>query len=56
VDSNRGSSIDMGKMNIDSILNKNPPHAHMVLELDIIGVVRKLVKYALHFYKRKLIN
>jgi hypothetical protein len=40
-------------MNLQPILNKNLPWAHMELEYDILGVGGKLVKYVVHFSKRK---
>jgi hypothetical protein len=35
------------------ILNKNSPWVHTKLELDVLGVVKKLVKYVVHLSKRK---
>jgi hypothetical protein len=40
-------------MNLISILNKTSPRAHTELELDVLGVPEKLVKYVLHSLKRK---
>jgi hypothetical protein len=40
-------------MNIIPVFNKNSPQAHMELELDVLGVHRKLVKYVVHLSKRK---
>jgi hypothetical protein len=47
------SSKNTGKMNILLVLNKNSPHSHTELELDVLGVPEKLVKYAIFFFKRK---
>jgi hypothetical protein len=41
-------SKDIGKMNLKLVLNKTSQRAHMELELDVLGVPRKLVKYSLH--------
>jgi hypothetical protein len=49
----RSSSKNTRKMNLKPILNKTSPHAHMELELDVLGVHRKLVKYVVHLSKRK---
>jgi hypothetical protein len=35
-------------MNLQPIVNKNSPWAHMELEFDMLGVVRMLAKYAVH--------
>jgi hypothetical protein len=40
-------------MNLQSILNKNSPQAHMGLGFNVLGVVRKLVKYIVYLSKRK---
>jgi hypothetical protein len=40
-------------MNLKPILNKTSPRAHMELEFDVLSVPRKLVKYAIHSFKRK---
>jgi hypothetical protein len=45
-----------GKLNLLSILNKTSPQAHTELELDMLGVPRKLVKYVVHLSKRKKIE
>jgi hypothetical protein len=39
------SSKNIGKMNLIPILNKTSPHAHTESELDILGVLKNLVKY-----------
>jgi hypothetical protein len=44
----RSSSENIGKMNLIPILNKNSPRAHTELELDVLGVPGKLVKYVVH--------
>jgi hypothetical protein len=49
----RSSSKDTGKMNLIPILNKISPHVYMELELDVLGVFKKLVKYVFHLSKRK---
>jgi uncharacterized membrane protein affecting hemolysin expression len=40
-------------MILKPILNKNSPHAYMRLDFDILGVVGKLVKHAVHCSKEK---
>jgi hypothetical protein len=47
------STQNIGKMNFKPILNKTSPWAHTELELDVLGVPRKLVKYSL-MQKKKL--
>jgi hypothetical protein len=49
----RSSSENTGKINLKPILNKSSPHADTELELDMLGVPGKLVKYVLHLFKRK---
>jgi hypothetical protein len=49
----RSSLENIGKMRIIPILNKTSPRAHTELELDMLGVPKKLVKYVVHFSKRK---
>jgi hypothetical protein len=41
-------------MNLIPVFNKNSPWAHTELELDVLGVHRKLVKYAVHSFKKKM--
>jgi hypothetical protein len=41
-------------MSLMPILNKTLPRAHTKLELDVLGVSRKLVKYFVHSSKKKL--
>jgi hypothetical protein len=41
------------KMNLILVLNKTSPWAHTELELDVLGVPGKLVKYVVHSSKRK---
>jgi hypothetical protein len=41
------------KMKLILVFNKNLPRAHMELELDVLGVHMKLVKYVVHSSKRK---
>jgi hypothetical protein len=50
----RSSSENIGKMNLIPVLNKTSPWAHMELELDVLGVPGKLVKYVVHSSKRKI--
>jgi hypothetical protein len=49
----RSSSEYTGKMSLIPVFNKNLPPAHMELELDVLGVHGKLVKYVVHLSKRK---
>jgi hypothetical protein len=49
----RSSSENTGKISLIPVFNKNLPRAHTVLELDVLGVHRKLVKYVVHSSKRK---
>jgi hypothetical protein len=49
----RSSTENIGKMNLIPILNKTLPRAHTELELDVLGVPRKLVKHVLYSFKRK---
>jgi hypothetical protein len=42
-----------GKMNLIPVFNKNSPPAHTELELGVLGVHGKLVKYVVHSSKRK---
>jgi hypothetical protein len=46
------SSENTGKMNLKPILNKISPRAHTILELDVLGVPGKLVKYVVHLSKK----
>ena len=41
-------------MNLKHVLNKTSPWAHTELELDVLGASRKLVKYVVHLFKRKI--
>jgi hypothetical protein len=50
----RSSSKNTRKMSLIPILNKTLPWTHTELELDVLGVYEKLVKYVVHFSKRKL--
>jgi hypothetical protein len=47
----RSSSKNIGKMNLIPILNKTSQRAHAELELDVLGVIGKLV---VHSSKRKI--
>jgi hypothetical protein len=41
------------KMRLIPVFNKILPWAHTKLELDVLGVHKKLVKYVVHLSKRK---
>jgi hypothetical protein len=49
----RSSSENIGKMNLIPVLNKTSPHAHLELELNVLGVPGKLVKYVVQSSKRR---
>jgi hypothetical protein len=49
----RSSLENTGKMRLISVFNNNSPWAHTVLELDVLGVHGKLVKYVVHSSERK---
>jgi hypothetical protein len=49
----RSSLENTGKMSLILVFNKNLPRAHTELELDVLGVHGKLVKYVVHLSKRK---
>jgi hypothetical protein len=49
----RSSVENTGKMSLILVFNKNLPRAHMELELGVLGVHGKLVKYVVHSSKRK---
>jgi hypothetical protein len=49
----RSSSENTRKMSLIPVFNKNLPRTHTVLELDVLGVYRKLMKYVVHSSKRK---
>jgi hypothetical protein len=53
MDACRSSLENTGKINLIPILNKTSPWAHLELELDVLGVPGKLIKYVVHLYKRK---
>jgi hypothetical protein len=38
-------------MNLQPVLNKNSPGAHMELEFSMLGVARKLMKFVVHLSK-----
>jgi hypothetical protein len=42
------------EMNVLHVLNKILPPAHIESELDVLGVPRKLVKYIVHSFNRKI--
>jgi hypothetical protein len=50
----RSSSENTRKMNLIPVFNKISPRAHMELELDVLGVPGKLVKYVVNLSKRKI--
>jgi hypothetical protein len=49
----RSSSKNIGKMRLIPVFNKNSPWAHTESELGVLSVLGKLVKYVVHFFKRK---
>jgi hypothetical protein len=49
----RNSLENIGKMSSIPVFNKNSPWAHTELELDVLGVHKKLMKYVVHWSKRK---
>jgi hypothetical protein len=49
----RSSLENIGKMSLIPVLNKTSPQAYTELELDVLGVPGKLVKYVVHMSKRK---
>jgi hypothetical protein len=49
----RSSSKNIRKMNLILFFNNTSPQIHMELELDVLGVHRKLVKYIVHSSKIK---
>jgi hypothetical protein len=42
---------NIGKMSLIPIFNKTSPQAHTELELEVLGVHGKLVKYVIHLSK-----
>jgi hypothetical protein len=48
----RSSSKNIGKMNLQSILNKNSPWTHLESKFDVLNVAKKLLKYVVHLFKR----
>jgi hypothetical protein len=38
---------------LNTFLNKTSPHTHIELELEVLGVPKKLVKYVVYLSKRK---
>jgi hypothetical protein len=53
VATNTSSAKNTGKMNLQSILNKNSSHAHMKLEFGVLGIATKLVKYVVYLSETK---
>jgi hypothetical protein len=49
----RSSSKNTRKMNLQPILNRNPPWAHIELEFNALGIAKKLEKHVVHLSKRK---
>jgi hypothetical protein len=49
----RSSLENTGKMNLIPFSNKTSPWAHMELEMDVLGVPGKLMKYVVYLSKRK---
>jgi hypothetical protein len=49
----KSSSRNIGEMNLKLVLKKTSPQVHMESELEILGVLGKLVKYIVHLFKRK---
>jgi hypothetical protein len=49
----RSSSENTRKMSLTPDLNKTSPQAHTKLELDVLGVYKKLVKYVVYSSKRR---
>jgi hypothetical protein len=49
----RGSSKNIGKMNLIPVLNETSPRALTESKLDMLDVPKKLVKYVVHSSKRK---
>jgi hypothetical protein len=49
----RSSSKNTGKISLILVFNKNSPWAYTESEWDVLGIHRKLVKYVVHFSKRK---
>jgi hypothetical protein len=49
----RSSLENTRKMSLIPVFNKNSPRAHMELQLDVLGIHGKLVKYVVHSPKRK---
>jgi hypothetical protein len=41
-------------MSLILVFNKNSPRAHTKLELGVLGVHEKLVKYVVHSFKEKI--
>jgi hypothetical protein len=49
----KSSLENTGKMTLLPVFNIASPRAHTELELDVLGVLGKLVKYVVHLSKRK---
>jgi hypothetical protein len=49
----KSSSENTGKMSLILVFNTNSRWAHTESELGVLGVHRKLVKYVVHWSKRK---
>jgi hypothetical protein len=48
----RSSSKNTGKMDLKLVLNKTSLQAHTKSELDVLGVLGKLVKCVVHSFKK----
>jgi hypothetical protein len=56
VGAHKSSSKNTRKMDLQSILNKNSPWAHIELEFDVVGVARKLPKCVVHSSNKRKIQ
>jgi hypothetical protein len=50
--SDRSSSKNIRKTYLHLVLNKKSPWAHMELDLDVLGVAKKFMKYVVHSCKK----
>jgi hypothetical protein len=48
----RSFSKNIGKINMQPILNKNSPRARMELGFDVLDVAKKLLNYIVHSLKK----
>jgi hypothetical protein len=49
----RSSLENIGKINLNLVLNRTSPRAHTKSEFEMFGVAGKLVKNIVHLFKRK---